>query len=217
MEPKFQTSFIPKKMPMIGGATPAAPKKAPAASLFMMLAGIIFVLSLVAAAGSYVYRANLISNEVVLKKQLSERENQFNISLIEQLKSTNIKIDNAQKLLANHVAYSQIFAIISQMTSENVRFMSMDVSAGGDAGDGVKISMRGYGTSFTAVAFQSDVLGRLQQYGLGNIIKNPILSDPSLDSGGTVSFGFTATIRPDTLLYSKTFASTEATSTKAAP
>jgi hypothetical protein len=61
--------------------------------------------------------------------------------------------------------------------------------------------MKGYGRNFSSVAFQSDVLGQLEQYGLRNIVKNPILSDPSLDTGGTVSFGFTATLNPASLSY----------------
>jgi hypothetical protein len=188
MDPKFQTSFIPKKMPMIGSSVPTAPKGGSGTSIFMILAVLVFIISLAAAGGSYLYRDSVTAKQIVLKKQLSDRENQFNISLIEQLKATNVKIDAAKQLLTNHVAFSQIFAIISQLTIENVRFMSLDVGAPADIGatDGVKISMHGYGTSFTAVAFQSDVLGKLQQY-------------------GTVSFGFTATVKPSSLLYSKNF------------
>ncbi len=63
--------------------------------------------------------------------------------------------------------------------------------------------MKGYGSSFSAVAFQSDVLGKLVDYGLRGIVKNPILSDPSLDVNNSVSFGFTATIDPSTLSYEK--------------
>jgi hypothetical protein len=63
--------------------------------------------------------------------------------------------------------------------------------------------MQGYGSSLSAVAFQSDVLNQLEQYGLRKIIRNPILSDPALDANGTVSFNFSATIDPAALSYMK--------------
>jgi hypothetical protein len=99
------------------------------------------------------------------------------------------------------MALSQIFDIIGRLTIENVRFMSMDVAAPTTGNDGVKVSLQGYGTSFSAVAFQSDVLNQLDQYGLRKVVKNPILSNPSAGSNNAVSFGFSATIDPSSLSY----------------
>jgi hypothetical protein len=79
----------------------------------------------------------------------------------------------------------------------------MDVITPVNQTEDIKVSLKGYGTSFSAVAFQSDVLGQLEQYGLRKIVKNPIISDPSLDQRGTVSFGFTASVDPKSVLYEK--------------
>ncbi len=215
METRFQTSFIPKKpvASTIGGAS-SAPKHHHGASIFMTLGTVIFILSLVAAGAVYAWKQYLISAQDSYQKDLAAREQQFNVDLIAQLKGESEKIDLAQQLIRNHLALSQIFPIISTLTTEDVRFMSMDVSAPKTPGGGITVGMQGYGTSFSAVAFQSDVLNQLDQYGLRSIVKNPILSNPALGSNGAVSFGFTATIDPASLSYEKSVApSTAATGT----
>jgi hypothetical protein len=201
METRFQTSFIPKKptASAIGGVS--APKHAHGASIFMTIATVLFILSLVAAGAVYAWDRYLQSAQNAYKVTLSTREQQFNIDLIEQLKGEKVKIDLARQLLNNHLALSQIFGIIGSLTAENVRFMSMDLTAGKASSDGIKVDLEGYGTSFAAVAFQSDVLNQLDQYGLRNVVKNPVLSNPTVGSNNAVSFGFSATIDPSGLSY----------------
>ena len=180
-------------------------------SLYMTFGVIVFILSLGAVGASYAWKQYLTTAQDNYKVQLADREKQFNVDLIEQLKQVNVQIDLAKQLLSNHIAASQIFDIISHFTAESSRFTSLDVSAPTNQSDGVKISMKGFGRNFQSVAFQSDVLGQLEQYGLRKIVKNPILSDPALDSSGTVSFGFTATLDPASLSYSQSVS--QATST----
>ena len=189
----------------VGGLNTPTPRRH-TSSLFMTLAVFLFIASLASAGGMYFWKSVLLSSQEGYKIQLAEREKQFNADLIEELKRQNVKIDLAKGLLKNHMAMSQIFDIVGRLTIESVRFLSMDVSSGVEPGEGVKVSMKGYGTSFSAVAFQSDVLGQLEEYGLRKIVKNPILSDPALDGNGTVSFGFSATIDPVNLSYEKSIA-----------
>ena len=203
METKFQTSFIPKKPTSSTiGATSPAPRRH-TSSIFMTISTILFILSLAGAGGVYAYQQYLISAQQTYKDDLATREKQFNVDLIEQLKSENVKIDLAHQILNNHLALSQIFDIIGRMTIESVRFMSLDLSVPSSLNDGIKITLQGYGTSYSAVAFQSDVLGQLDQYGLRKIIKNPILSNPALGNAGSVSFGFSAVVDPASLSYEK--------------
>lgn len=205
METKFQTSFIPKK-PLMPAGSPGGlsqPPRKRGSSLFMTISVLVFLASLLAAGGSYFYKSLLLSSQEGYKQQLVEREKQFNADLIEKLKRQDVQLTLAGQILQNHLAVSQVFGIIGLLTIENVRFTSMDLSTGPGVNDGVKVTMKGYGTSLSAVAFQSDVLGKLDQYNLRKVVKNPILSDPALDTGGAVSFGFSATIDPESLSYEK--------------
>lgn len=215
METKFQTSFIPKR-PLIpvSGLTQSAPHRS--VSFLMVIAVLLFIASIGVAGGSYFYKSYLESSQVRYKEELALREKQFNPDLIEELKRQNVKIDLGKQLIQNHIAVSQIFDIIGRLTIENVRFTSMDLTVGQNPSDGIKVSMKGYGTSLSAVAWQSDVLGQLEKYGLRKVVKNPILSDPALDQAGLVSFGFSASIDPDSLSYIKSL-QPESTATSTAP
>lgn len=212
METKFQTSFIPKR-PLIPptGLNPAGPKRS--FSYFMVIAVLIFIISLGVAGGSYFWKSYLESAQIEYKAQLAQRERQFNPNLIEDLKRQNIKIDTSAQLIANHIATSYIFDIIGRFTIEQVRFVGMDMTMGATRNDGIKIVLKGYGTTLSAVAWQSDVLSQLERYGLRKVVKNPMLTDPALDSNGLVAFGLTATVDPVSLSYQKNLEASVATST----
>jgi len=154
-----------------------------------------------AAGGAYAWKYILLSAQENYKQQLSDRERQFNIDLIEQLKRANVRIDLAQQIINGHLAMSQVFEIISRLTIGGVRFTSLDVSYDADRSGGIKIDMRGYGNNLASVAFQSDVLNQLEQYGLRRVVRNPMLSNPVLDSNGKVTFGLSATVDPSSLSY----------------
>lgn len=206
METKFQTSFIPKKPLMPAGSFGASaiqPPRRRKSSLFMTIATLTFIASLAVAGGSYFWKLELLRLQEGYKTQLAEEEKRFNTNQIEELKRQDVKITIARQLLDNHVAASQIFGIIGLLTIEKVRFSSMDLTTGGNVSEDIKVNLKGYGTNLKAVAWQSDVLGKLGQYGLRNIVKNPILSDPSPEAVGSVSFGFSATVDPRSLSYRK--------------
>lgn len=174
----------------------------------MTLAVLIFVASLLGVGGAYLWKQYLISSQESYKQNLAKREQQFNLDLIQQLKEVNVKIDTVRTLLNNHLALSNLFDVLGRFTTGHVRFLSLDVTPPTTGSGDIKVSMQGYGTTLQAVAFQSDVLSELEQYGLRNIVKNPILGDPSLSTDGTVSFDFTASIDPSTLLYEKSVTGT---------
>ena len=202
MDQKFQTSFIPKKQSLtMGGSLSSQRSGFHITSLFMVIAVLLFIVSLVGVGGAYSWKQYLLSSQDSYKNQLKERESQFNINLIEQLKQINVQIDTAKQLLKNHTALSQVFDILQQMTISNVRFISLDVS--NSIGQNTVITMKGYGSDLSAVAFQSEVLGKLSQYGLKKIVKNPMISDPVMETGGAAAFGFSATINHNDLTYNQ--------------
>ena len=201
METKFQTSFIPKK-PLVTD-TSVHSSHAGGTSVLMVIAVLLFIASLAGATFTFVWKNVLIKSQENYKIQLADSEKRFNTSLIEDLKRANTKIDLGKQLINNHLAVSEIFSIISKLTIAGVRFSSFDFSSPTKDSDGIKVSMKGTGNSFSAIAFQSDVFGQSQKYGSSKVLKNPALSDLSLDQNGNVGFTFTTTINPADLSYSK--------------
>lgn len=205
METKFQTSFIPKR-PLVSDNKIYTPKGG--TSVLMFVAILLFIASIAGAVFSILWKNVLIKSQENYKVQLAESEKRFNTTLIEELKKANTKIDLSKQLLKNHLAASEIFSIISKLTIEGVRFSSFDFSAPAKDSDGVKITMRGVGNSFSAIAFQSSVFGESQKYGTNKILKNPVLSDLNLDANGNVAFTFTSTINPSDISYDKVLEAT---------
>ncbi len=205
METKFQTSFIPKKsfIPVENAHSHSGN------SFFMVFATILFIASISGAAFMFVAKTLLIRAQEQSKIALAESEKRFNVPLIEELKKANIKIDLATHLLKNHVAVSETFKIIGGLTAERVRFTSFSFSAPDFSSNAnsdtqtFKINMKGIANSFNTVAFQSDVLGKSQQYGTNKVIKNPILSDLAVDANGNVGFNFSAELTLPDISYEK--------------
>jgi hypothetical protein len=192
----------------------------------MMIGVLFFVVSLAGAGFVIFYQNSLLSTQKSYQDTLAKNENQFNPTLIATLQRVNTKIDVSKQLIANHSAVSEIFGIIGALTAQNIQFNSLEYSApvastpgsavGATADNLAQISMQGVGTSFSAIAFQSDVFGQSSEYGRNIVIKDPILSDLSLDANGNVEFTFTAGIDPADISYEKILdESLNATSTDA--
>lgn len=209
MDTKFQTSFIPKKPILMDqkvvhhGST---------TSIFMFISVLVFIFSIAGAVFSLIWKDVLIKQQTQYAIDLKKAESRFDIATIEKLKKASVKIDTATQLLKNHLAVSEIFNIISLLTADGIRFTSFEFSPSTvvsdpnntEASNGIKISMKGVGSSFSAIAWQSDVFGKSAKFGTNKVVKNPILTDLQLDPlTGNVAFSFTAEINPEDLNYEK--------------
>lgn len=200
MDTKFQTSFIPKK-PILSEQTII--RHSAGTSVFMFVSIIVFVVSVGSAGLSVVWKNILMKQQDGYRVELKKAEKKFDVALIEKLKKANTKIDLTNKLLKKHIAATEAFSIISQLTSDGVRFKSFEFSSSPDSNDDVKLTLIGEGVSLSAIAWQSDVLGQSTSYGTNKLLKNPILSDLILDTSGSVGFSLSASLSPDEIFYEK--------------
>jgi hypothetical protein len=206
METKFQTSFIPKK-PLVSNESVHVRGST---SIFMIIGVIAFVASIVVAGFTFFAKGYLTKSQDQLRVDLAANEQRFNVPLIEELKKANTKIDIANQLLKNHVAVSEALNIVSGLTAEKVQFSSFQFTSSAPTpvpGSSMpqstyRIQMRGTADSFNSIAFQSDVFNRSSKYGTNKVLKNPVLSDLSVDSSGYVNFNFTSELAlPDISYY----------------
>ena len=218
METKFQTSFIPKK-PLSAAPTGEARHSI---SLFLTISIIVFVISIGAAIFAYAWQDVLNSEQNQYKDTLAKDQDQFNTSLINTLTQANTKINIAKSLIQNHLAVSEIFNIIGQLTIASVEWKSFTFtapaasgsSAGGGTDNDISISMQGETDSYYSVAYQSDVFGQSSEFGTNKVIKNPVLSNLSVGSDGKVDFSFTAMVDPSELSYVDELSGQSATSSQ---
>jgi hypothetical protein len=188
MDPKFQTSFIPKK-PIV-----SSPRSASSSiNLFSLIATVLFVAALALSGGVFFYKG-LVAKEIEKDKITLERaKDAFEPELIEEIIRLDTRLETSKSLLASHLAVTPFFDFLSTVTLRSVRFR--DFSFSYLAADKIRVDMKGQAQSYASVALESDLLNS-QKY-----LKDTILSDMTLEPTGSVSFRVSTTIDPSLLSY----------------
>ena len=183
MDPRLQTSFIPKK-PIV-----AAPARAASSiNLFSLISTLLFIAAVGLSAGAFFYQ-KLVVKQVEANKQTLERaKGAFDPDLIHEIVRLDSRIETGKKLLSSHVAVTPLFDYISSITLQSVRFK--DFSFGYLAPDKIGVSMKGQAASYSAVALQSDILNAQKR------LSGTLLTDMALEAQGTVAFNLTTNIDP---------------------
>ncbi len=192
METKFQTSFIPKQP-----INESAPKHTSAASLFFLIAFIVFMASIAAGGGVFIYSQVIEKNIKDGTKQLTLNKNAFDSNTIKELTRLDNRINSADTLLKQHKSISTLFQVLSNTTLKNVRFTDFKYTASDDK---IALSMRGEAFNYETVALQAKAF---TDPILKNVFKSPIFGDLTLDQQGNVAFGFSTGIDPFLVDYYK--------------
>ncbi len=189
----FQTSFIPKKA--------LAEERAPVvqhSSVFSFIAIVIFIASVVAAGGSYLYKQSLTQQIVSMNTQLNAARNSFEPSLITKLQLLDKRIGSAQTLLDSHIVVSPIFKALQDSTLKSVQFTKFSYATPTNTSAAVVVNMSGKARDYTSIALQSD------QLALNKNIHNPIFSNLTLDDKtGNVTFDLVFSVDQDLVHFTK--------------
>ncbi len=188
MAQDIQTSFIPKKP-----IEETGPKRRTSGTgVITLIAFIVFILSLAATGGSFLYERFLV-NAIEQKGQDLERARaQFEPETIEELSRMDEKLQEGQRILSNHTALSSLFDLLEELTLKSVRFTSLSLEQGVG---GTTVSLAGVAQSFGSVALQSDVFGENRH------IRDTIFSEVNVNTVGSVSFNVSFTLEPGYFTY----------------
>ena len=190
MDPRFQTSFIPKK-PIT--ATSSVWEKT--VNIFSLVATVLFIVSVAFSGGVFFYE-KLVADQIKTNEvNLNKSKSHFDPNLIENVKRLDTRIETSKKLLSSHVSVTPFFGFLSSVTLKSVRFK--DISFSYLSGDKVVVLMKGQAQSYEAVALQSDLLEEQSN------LNDTVISDMALEAAGTVSFNVTTTVNSNLLSYSK--------------
>lgn len=190
--PHPQTTFIPKK-PLVS-TTPSGYQRR-SVSLLSVVAGLVFVLTLVGVGGVVAYTKYLESDIASKDKRLNENKAEFNEASIRELRDFSNRTTVAEELLQMHRAPSAIFGLISAKTLQTVRFTDFKFAAEGSQ---MALSLRGEAPSFMSVAAQSKVLSQVET------LQNVYFSDINVDDKGKVIFRVEAVVDPKTISFADT-------------
>ncbi|MDP1624885.1 MAG: hypothetical protein Q8L64_03875 [bacterium] len=191
MDPRMQTSFIPKK-PIV--ASPRMGDTSAPINLLSLLATVLLIVAVALSGGVYFYKNILIKQIEADKVFLEQAREAFEPEAINSIVRLDSRIETAKKLFASHVAVTPLFDFLSSITLPSVRFR--DFSFSYVSPTEITVSMRGQAQSYATVALQSDVFNR-QTKGLSGTI----VSDMALDPSGLVNFSVTTKVNPSLVSY----------------
>ncbi len=194
MDPKFQSSFIPKG-PVTSSGMANLSNQNKGRGFFGFLASLIFILAIVAAAGVFGYNLFLTSNIAQMGNDLTTARASLDPDVINQISRLNSRIISTQTLLSKHIVLSPLFAFLETSTLKSVRWTNFNY---GMTKDGLQLIMQGQALGYSALALQSDTFNK------SKYIKSPLFSNLTLDDKGNVTFAFTAILDSSIVSY-KTF------------
>jgi hypothetical protein len=198
MEPKFNTSFIPKKSlqadvvgassgdKFIGRRTIHGPG--------YFLAMLIFLVSVIASIGLFGY-TKIVENSIQEKiERLKEQKVSFDVKSVDLLIRADKHITNANKLLMQHVAVSELFTLLETLTLKRVQYTSLKYD--GFPGESAVVVIDGTTQTFQNVALQTE------QYRGDVNLTNPVVRELERLDNGSVSFSLDISIDQRLVMFS---------------
>ncbi len=192
MNPKFQSSFIPKGTAAAASSGISIDKVKKQKNFLSFIAGTFFFISLVLALGVFGYKLYLSNHIDDLAIKLQEGKDSLQVESIEELIKLNKRIIATNELIQKHQVLSPLFSLLEQETLKNVRFNSFSYTG---ASSGGLLMMKGEARGYAALALQADALERTEK------LRDLVFSDFGLDAKGNVTFSLQASVNPELSSY----------------
>ncbi len=197
MEPKFQSSFIPKGTsgaPTPSGVMPSTRRVSSQRDIVSLLAVGIFVLSLLLALGVFGYTYFLNYRITQMGAQLEAARAALQPETVKELVDLNSRLVSTEALLRRHRIISPVFKFLESSTPKSVRYtdFSFDVT-----NSGLQLTMRGAATNYASLAVAAESVNK------NPFLKDSVFSDLSLDEKGRVLFSFRSVVDPQLLSYTR--------------
>lgn len=192
MDPKFQTSFIPKR-PVMSSSKIALPA-VKNINIFSTIATLLFILTLLASVGLFGYKLYIVRQIVQADKDLNEARAAFEPEKIKELLNASTRIDTIENLLDNHFVVSELLVLLEQITVKNASFSTLTYR---NIQNIISINLDGEARTYNALAQQSDIFNK------SGFFQQQVFSDFSLTDTGTVRFRYSAVVLPELVSYKK--------------
>ena len=191
MEPKFQSSFIPKG-PLAPAGNFTQKSKPKSGSFLGSLIVLIFIVVVLLSAGLFAYNWYLSNNIKKMGNDLESAKLALNSETIDSLSRLDARLNITEGLLEKHIALSPFFEFLEASTLQNVSFNDFNYA---HTENGIEITMKGLARGYSAVALQADIFNK------SDFLQDPLFSDLNLDERGNVTFELEAIINPSLLKY----------------
>jgi hypothetical protein len=193
MEPKFQTSFIPKKP--IGSSQGSGIDVIHGTNVFSIAATIILVFTIIISGGLFLYKNFLVNKIKESDKNIIAARTAFEPEKIKELINVNNKIISAKTLLDKHVVVSKALSLMEVLTTKKMRFSELNYT--NKEGELI-LNITGEIQTYNALAEQQNIFLK------NEYMKNPVFSNFSLGDNGSILVNFSTAINPSLVSYKKT-------------
>jgi hypothetical protein len=192
MEPKFQTSFIPKKIAEDDSRNRVSISAE--TNIFTLAATVVFVVISLLYGGLFFYKGVIIKQVEKARQDLISASDAIQPDKIQEIIDNNTRINNSLEILDKHLATSRLMMFLSDSTIKKLKFNEFLYQNK----DGVaSVIIDSEVQTYNAFAYQQEVLAKSEY------VKNPTFSNIGLDSTGNIKFQFTSTIDSGLLSYKK--------------
>ena len=171
----INSSFIPKK----DLSKKKGPSSGPSVNVFLLISVIIFLSTIVASVGVYLWKENLKEDNVSLLNQIEENKNLFSLATLQSLIDLDTRINASTEILGNHYTVMPIFFYLQENTLSDVILDDFNLA---EEGDSVIVTAKGFADDFDTIAVQSE------KYSADDRVENLILDSYDRDKDGMAVF-----------------------------
>ena len=191
MEPKFQTSFIPKKQ--ISGDSDRI-SIVEETNIFSLTATLVFLATILLLGGMYGYRILLIKQINDVDSKLNAARQAINTNKIQELIDANSRMTTGMGLLERHLITSKMMTLLGDLSIKKIKFNEFTYQNK----DGVpSIIIEGEALNYVALASQNQVLKNME------LVKEPEFGNFLLSDDGRVKYHFFAKLDSSLVSYKK--------------
>ena len=194
MEPKFQSSFIPKTSSQetaVPKEVETAPGPRDGGGLWSFIAKTIFVLTIVFSLGVFGAEWYINRNLVSLNASLTAAREELAPERIQEINRAFDRLNAIGGLLAKHVSLSSFLDKLAAMTVKTLRFT--DFSFDTLSEKGITLNLKVEAVGYVSVAEQAEVFNQQPFF------KNPVFFDLDLNEQGAVLFSFKGNLDPSVI------------------
>ena len=193
MDPKFRSSFIPKKpLPVKGGGTKIGQHHS--FNIVTFLSGLFFIASLALAGGIFLMDRVVDSRVNQKGIDLNNEKNRLDLGSVENYRALAERLKAAKTLMNRHKVSSKLFLMLNDKTLHNIGYSGFKIEDKLDD-QNAEISITGQAASFNALTVQTDVFRR------NPILTNITFESIALDEDGNITFEILAEAVGPELLY----------------
>ncbi len=170
MEPKFNTSFIPKKTLQDvgeGGTSGLYVGRRDIYGPGFFLALFLFLVSILATIGLFAYSKIVLGDIEAKLKTLEDKKNIFNTEEISSLIRADKHLSSAKKLVQEHIVSTELLSLLERITLKRVQYVTLEYE--GAPTEVAMVLVSGLAKNYQDVALQTE------QYRLNSFLKDPIV------------------------------------------